>query len=332
MRESAGCDFERTVVVRGAEQARLTSALRAGVLRRAVSAWGTAQKRGALATPRRFAGSAANPRGVRASPSWAGAWCGVASSYASGNPVLRSPLPPASMVSTNNSGGHHARLQTLFAPTPRRRPEGPRAGRVRRAWCVSGQGRAGARPERQSRAQVAPPGEPLRGCSHAGAEHRAVHRTAAGTVDARCCCRHPHRTASRHDIGRDHVACIGGDRVRRVDAGAAEVIRIDAVWLAVEPLDMRGGTETALDRVVQVCGAARPHHAYLFANRRANRLKVLVHDGIGVWLAARRLHQGHFIWPRLTSATLQLTRAQLDALVLGLPWQRIGEAGVIAVL
>jgi hypothetical protein len=29
---------------------------------------------------------------------------------------------------------------------------------------------------------------------------------------------------------------------------------------------------------------------------------------------------------------LTLTRAQLDALVLGLPWQRIGEAGVITVL
>ena len=110
------------------------------------------------------------------------------------------------------------------------------------------------------------------------------------------------------------------------------MIRIDAVWLGVEPLDMRAGTEAALARVVHVFGAAHPHHAYLFANRRANRMKVLVHDGIGVWLAARRLHQGHFIWPRLTSATLQLTRAQLDALVLGLPWQRIGEAGVIAVL
>ncbi|WP_204734837.1 IS66 family insertion sequence element accessory protein TnpB, partial [Hydrogenophaga laconesensis] len=31
---------------------------------------------------------------------------------------------------------------------------------------------------------------------------------------------------------------------------------------------------------------------YLFANRRANRMKVLVHDGIGVWLAARRLNSG----------------------------------------
>lgn len=52
------------------------------------------------------------------------------------------------------------------------------------------------------------------------------------------------------------------------------MIRIDTVWLAVEPLDMRAGTETAMARVVKVFGAARPHHAYLFANRRANRMKV----------------------------------------------------------
>jgi len=32
------------------------------------------------------------------------------------------------------------------------------------------------------------------------------------------------------------------------------------------------------------------------------------------------------------SSKLGLTRAQLDALVLGLPWQRIGEAGIITVL
>lgn len=71
----------------------------------------------------------------------------------------------------------------------------------------------------------------------------------------------------------------------------AQVIRVDALWLAVEPLDMRAGTETALARVVSVFGAARPHPAYLFANRRTNRMKVLVHDGIGVWLAARRPEQ-----------------------------------------
>ena len=110
------------------------------------------------------------------------------------------------------------------------------------------------------------------------------------------------------------------------------MIRVDAWWLAVQPLDMRVGTEAALARVVQVFGQAHPHHAYLFANRRANRMKVLVHDGIGVWLAARRLHSGKFVWQRNAGTTLTLTRTQFDALVLGLPWQRIGEAGVITVL
>lgn len=61
------------------------------------------------------------------------------------------------------------------------------------------------------------------------------------------------------------------------------MIRIDAAWLATAPLDMRAGTDTALARVVAVFGAAYPHHAYLFANKRANRIKVLVHDGIGIW-------------------------------------------------
>jgi transposase len=120
--------------------------------------------------------------------------------------------------------------------------------------------------------------------------------------------------------------------VRGLVARLAAVIRIEAVWLATAPLDMRAGTDTALARVVTVFGSARPHHAYLFANKRANRLKVLVHDGIGIWLAARRLHQGRFVWPSIDrGAHLSLTHEQLDALVLGLPWHRIGEEGVIRV-
>lgn len=109
------------------------------------------------------------------------------------------------------------------------------------------------------------------------------------------------------------------------------MIRVDAVWMAVQPLDMRLGTEAALARVVTVFGAAHPHHAYLFTNRRANRMKVLVHDGIGVWLAARRLNVGKFVWGAGAS-TLSLSAAQLDALVLGLPWQRLGDAGIIRVI
>lgn len=108
--------------------------------------------------------------------------------------------------------------------------------------------------------------------------------------------------------------------MRSLDARIAQVIRIDAVWLATAPMDMRAGTDTALARVVSVFGAARPHTAYLFANARGNRIKVLLHYGIGIWLAARRLHQGRFVWSQDSAPDRwSLSHAQLDALVLGLP-------------
>ncbi len=111
------------------------------------------------------------------------------------------------------------------------------------------------------------------------------------------------------------------------------MIRVDAIWMSTEPLDMRAGVETALARVVQVFGAAHPHHAYLFANARANRMKVLVHDGFGVWLAARRLNQGKFVWGDVRlNRRLPLSGEQLQALVTGLPWQRLGAGAVITVL
>lgn len=51
------------------------------------------------------------------------------------------------------------------------------------------------------------------------------------------------------------------------------MIRIDSIWLATAPMDMRAGTDTAMARVVEVFGAAQPRCAYLFANRRATRMK-----------------------------------------------------------
>ena len=111
------------------------------------------------------------------------------------------------------------------------------------------------------------------------------------------------------------------------------MIRIDAIWLATEPMDMRAGTETALARVIAVFGVAKPHCAYLFANRRANRMKVLVHDGVGIWLAARRLNQGKFRWPGIRHGSeVELDNEQLQALVLGLPWHRVGAGSAITVL
>ena len=110
------------------------------------------------------------------------------------------------------------------------------------------------------------------------------------------------------------------------------MIRIDALWLAVGPMDMRAGSDRLLARVVQVFGSAQAHHGYLFANARATLIKLLVHDGFGVWCASRRLNVGRFVWPQAdghSTAPVTLTKQQFDALVLGLPWQRLEQMRVI---
>ncbi|MFB6421605.1 IS66 family insertion sequence element accessory protein TnpB [Bradyrhizobium tunisiense] len=92
---------------------------------------------------------------------------------------------------------------------------------------------------------------------------------------------------------------------------------------------IEGPLITDEERVVW-CGPAAPRVS--LANRHSTRLKVLVHDGIGVWLTARRLNQGRFTWTSDGAPSVGATLAQFDALALGLPWQRMGEAGVMTTL
>ncbi len=109
------------------------------------------------------------------------------------------------------------------------------------------------------------------------------------------------------------------------------MIRIDAMWIAVDPVDMRSGADRLIARVVQVFGTAQAHHGYLFANARGTRMKLVVHDGFGVWCATRRLNQGRFAWPS-DRAQLQypaLTQAQFDALIVGLAWERLAHMQTI---
>jgi transposase len=102
------------------------------------------------------------------------------------------------------------------------------------------------------------------------------------------------------------------------------MIRIDCIWLALGASDLRGGIDKLLSQVVRAfVSGAQAHHAYVFANRRADRLKVLVFDGVGMWLCTRRLQSGSFEWPRQDAGALSLSREQFDWLVGGLPWQRL---------
>lgn len=105
------------------------------------------------------------------------------------------------------------------------------------------------------------------------------------------------------------------------------MMRIDTIWLALGASDLRGGIDRLLGVVVRGFAlGAQPHCAYVFANRRADRLKVLVYDGAGMWLCTRRLQAGSFAWPREDAGSMSLSREQFDWLVAGLPWQRLSAA------
>jgi transposase len=97
---------------------------------------------------------------------------------------------------------------------------------------------------------------------------------------------------------------------------------------------MRCGMDTLMNQIIAVFGAAQAHHAYLFTNRGANRMKVIVHDGFGVWLCSRRLHKGSFNWGKSADlgSSVTLSTEQFNALIVGLPWQRLGEYSSIKYL
>ena len=61
------------------------------------------------------------------------------------------------------------------------------------------------------------------------------------------------------------------------------MIRIDSLWLAVGPMDMRAGAERLLARVVQVFGAAQAITATCFPTRgpRASSCWCMTDSGFG---------------------------------------------------
>lgn len=57
--------------------------------------------------------------------------------------------------------------------------------------------------------------------------------------------------------------------------------------------------------------------AYVFSNRRRNRVKILLWDRTGFWLLLKRLEADRFVWPKET-AVVELTVEQLHWLLDGI--------------
>ena len=91
------------------------------------------------------------------------------------------------------------------------------------------------------------------------------------------------------------------------------------ILVAVEPTDFRRG----IDGLARVCKEVLRHDpfsgwVFVFRNRPATALKILVYDGQGFWLCHKRLSSGKFSWWPAQGATARTLAAhELQVLLAG---------------
>ncbi len=103
------------------------------------------------------------------------------------------------------------------------------------------------------------------------------------------------------------------------------------VFVALAPVDMRksfnGLYTLTKDRLQQEPTSG---HLFVFVNRLRNRLKILMWDGSGLWVCAKRLEKGTFAWPKGEQASRNLRPEELQLLIHGVEgtprarWYRTG--------
>jgi transposase len=96
------------------------------------------------------------------------------------------------------------------------------------------------------------------------------------------------------------------------------------ILLAAQPVDFRKGMD-GLAALVQQALRADPFagDVFIFRAKRADRVKILVFDGTGLVLYAKRLEAGRFCWPSPADGVVRLTGAQLATLLEGLAWNML---------
>lgn len=96
------------------------------------------------------------------------------------------------------------------------------------------------------------------------------------------------------------------------------------IFLATKTVDVRKGMDAlvayvANDVELDPCDGA----VWIFRSRRADRLKLVVRDGSGLVLVAKRLNGKSFVWPKPQSGPTTLTKVQFEALFSGIEWRNL---------
>jgi len=91
------------------------------------------------------------------------------------------------------------------------------------------------------------------------------------------------------------------------------------VHLCVGSTDMRKSflALTALAKN-HMGGSPLSGELFVFCNKRRNLIKILVFDGTGLWVHAKRLEQGTFAWPMTGGPAQSLTHQELELMLQGI--------------
>ena len=91
------------------------------------------------------------------------------------------------------------------------------------------------------------------------------------------------------------------------------------IFLAVQPADMRRGFDGLAALTTSVIGQdPLSGHLFVFRNRRGDRLKLLYwdRDGFAIWM--KRLQRGVFRFPVPTGDRVEVTPAEMAAILEGI--------------
>lgn len=101
------------------------------------------------------------------------------------------------------------------------------------------------------------------------------------------------------------------------------------IFVGLEPCDMRKSFNGLYEAATAHLGHQRLTRdvLFVFTNKRRNRIKMIYFDGTGLWVAAKRLEEGTFSWPKPSESGQKKIRLTAEALQLLLDGVDLRGAG-----
>ncbi|TAM48848.1 MAG: transposase [Paraburkholderia sp.] len=105
------------------------------------------------------------------------------------------------------------------------------------------------------------------------------------------------------------------------------------VWLVTGVTDMRCGFQGLAAKVLTALeDNALSGNVFIFRGRRGDLVKLMWATEDRLWLLAKRLERGRFVWPQADGGKVHLTAAQLSMLLEGIDWRQPRRTAALSML